>query len=1088
MVRRTVKGCVQLLGGLGAGLAIIALLIAWQIYKGPVSLSFITPYVEQALNSGHRSFRLAIADTTLNWAGWERTVELRVRGVRAIDESGEAIAQIPELSMSLSGAALLRGQLAPRYIELLGPDLRVRRKPDGALDIEMAGESDAEGGLVAKGLLGWLVKKPDSGSPMSFLKTVRVTGATITYDDQVTGKVWQSPTGHLRLARAPHGLVIEGSVLIDVDSRVADVALAGSFETDSQQLNISATFAEIAPAAFASLSDKLAMLRAIDLPLSGTVVVGTSLQGKISTVGFNITGGGGDINLPAPFVDTLPVEALSMRGLYSGITEAVTFDNVNVRFADATRLDVPAPISHAFPIKSVDMAGKYALRGGRADITKLDIDLSGPTFALTGSVAGIGTGEDVAFKAETVMRNVATNDLKTYWPASIAADPRTWITANMAEGRMIEATAVIDVVVHPDGAFTVNAADGNMTAEGVTATYLEGMPPAVDSAATITFDKSNFNVNAGSGRTGALKIVGGTIRLSGLDKVDQYADIDMRIETPIREALTLIDHKPLGFASAMGIDPKSTDGSAEVGLRLHFMLAKDLTFNGVDVTASAKLSDVIMKDVVLGRGIRDGKLALKVDKKGMAIDGNVMMGQVPVSLVWNQNFGKKAPFRARYTMAARIDKLDDVRDLGFDPRPFVGEMASGGVDATVRYTIFDDRKGRIEVNTDLARTELKLPLLSWHKAVGDGGWANVTILLENGLIKSVPDFQIGTGDLSIKGDVVYSKGGLGLERVNLKKLIFGRTNVSGAVIARPDGGWEIGLQGKELDFTPLWDRMIHNRPGQEEVDLPDLTVALEVDRMWVDKQSFLGDVSGTFVRKRDIWRTILLDSKIDGGALLSVNMTPDETGNRVLTVRADNAGDALRFFDLFDNMYGGRLEIRGRYDDAAPGQPLRGKLRVVDYRVRNAPLMTRVLSIMALTGILDALTGEGLNFTELDVPFVYREGEVQLSDAKATGTSLGFTASGTIYTQADVLNIDGTVVPAYALNSLLGRIPILGNILAGNEEGGGVFAANFSVTGPIEDPKTTVNPLSALTPGILRNLFGALKGEPAAPKLEPLKP
>ena len=126
---------------------------------------------------------------------------------------------------------------------------------------------------------------------------------------------------------------------------------------------------------------------------------------------------------------------------------------------------------------------------------------------------------------------------------------------------------------------------------------------------------------------------------------------------------------------------------------------------------------------------------------------------------------------------------------------------------------------------------------------------------------------------------------------------------------------------------------------------------------------------------------------------------------------------------------------------------------------------------------VDALTGEGLNFSELDVPFTYTDGEVQIAEAKATGTSIGFTASGTVYTHADVLNIQGTVVPAYALNSMLGKIPLLGNIFAGTEDGGGVFAANFSVTGPVEDPETKVNPLSALTPGILRNLFGAFAPE-----------
>ena len=63
------------------------------------------------------------------------------------------------------------------------------------------------------------------------------------------------------------------------------------------------------------------------------------------------------------------------------------------------------------------------------------------------------------------------------------------------------------------------------------------------------------------------------------------------------------------------------------------------------------------------------------------------------------------------------------------------------------------------------------------------------------------------------------------------------------------------------------------------------------------------------------------------------------------------------------------------------------------------------------------------------------------------------------------------------MNSFLGKIPLLGNLLAGTEDGGGVFAANFSITGPLEDPKASVNPLSALTPGILRNLFGALPNQ-----------
>jgi len=56
------------------------------------------------------------------------------------------------------------------------------------------------------------------------------------------------------------------------------------------------------------------------------------------------------------------------------------------------------------------------------------------------------------------------------------------------------------------------------------------------------------------------------------------------------------------------------------------------------------------------------------------------------------------------------------------------------------------------------------------------------------------------------------------------------------------------------------------------------------------------------------------------------------------------------------------------------------------------------------------------------------------------------------------------------INSLLGQIPILGTILTG-EKGGGIFAASYKVRGPVEKPEMSVNPLSALAPGFLRNLL-----------------
>jgi hypothetical protein len=56
---------------------------------------------------------------------------------------------------------------------------------------------------------------------------------------------------------------------------------------------------------------------------------------------------------------------------------------------------------------------------------------------------------------------------------------------------------------------------------------------------------------------------------------------------------------------------------------------------------------------------------------------------------------------------------------------------------------------------------------------------------------------------------------------------------------------------------------------------------------------------------------------------------------------------------------------------------------------------------------------------------------------------------------------------------MLGDLPLIGDILTGVEEGGGIFAFAFDVEGPRDAPEVNVDPLSVLAPGFLRNIFTA---------------
>jgi hypothetical protein len=171
--------------------------------------------------------------------------------------------------------------------------------------------------------------------------------------------------------------------------------------------------------------------------------------------------------------------------------------------------------------------------------------------------------------------------------------------------------------------------------------------------------------------------------------------------------------------------------------------------------------------------------------------------------------------------------------------------------------------------------------------------------------------------------------------------------------------------------------------------------------------------------------------------------------------------------------------VTGQAEDVGAKRRFRGRVEGSDYRLIHAPVFARLLGIASFSGIAALLSGEGIPFSRLYGDFVYGDDVVTLRKIRAYGGAIGLTASGTVDLGQETLDLEGTLVPAYALNTILGNIPIIGNLLMGGE-GQGLFGANFHAAGPFSDPKINVNPLSALAPGFLRNLFLFDAGTPSS--------
>jgi hypothetical protein len=284
---------------------------------------------------------------------------------------------------------------------------------------------------------------------------------------------------------------------------------------------------------------------------------------------------------------------------------------------------------------------------------------------------------------------------------------------------------------------------------------------------------------------------------------------------------------------------------------------------------------------------------------------------------------------------------------------------------------------------------------------------------------------------------------------------------------RGDDGWQIDLHGSALDLSHWIKDSRKNSPQQSS--LGPLQIDARLDRLIVGPQRELRDVAARLSRVGADWRGAQVEARFPNGNRLSLH-SATQNGERNLVFRSDDLGSTLGLLDITDKIVGGRVTVTGQAVDRAGKEVLLGHIEGADYSLVRAPLFARILSLPSFSGPGDMLAGSGIPFSTLRGDFAYSDDHLAVENLLAYGGAIGVTSNGAVDLSRDQLDLQGTIVPAYALNSVIGNIPVIGSLLLGGE-GQGLFAANYRVTGSGSDPQVSVNPLSALAPGFLRRLF-----------------
>ena len=149
-------------------------------------------------------------------------------------------------------------------------------------------------------------------------------------------------------------------------------------------------------------------------------------------------------------------------------------------------------------------------------------------------------------------------------------------------------------------------------------------------------------------------------------------------------------------------------------------------------------------------------------------------------------------------------------------------------------------------------------------------------------------------------------------------------------------------------------------------------------------------------------------------------------------------------------------------------------LKIYDFKLKELPLLTKILTLASLQGIADILSGEGIRFDEFEMNFQTKKNLITIDEIYSIGPAISILMDGYVE-KNKLVSLRGTLVPATTINKAIGSIPVLGKILVGSKTGEGVFGVSFKIKGPPKNLETTVNPIKTLTPRFITRTLEKIK-------------
>ncbi|MDD3288812.1 MAG: AsmA-like C-terminal domain-containing protein [Alphaproteobacteria bacterium] len=1030
-MRRTLKYLIDLIAAIAAASVVVLALLIWRLASEPISSSYLTPYVQSGLQYLLPETTSEIGTTLLVWDNADSSIALKGEDVKILDSDKDVLAEFPSIKVKLSVIGLLQGRLIPAELGIENPQLWFERNENGEFSF---------GGVISNGDKPIAREKTSSAEIISSIQQsindltkkgrlheLKVTNAVVTLKDAMSNREWTLKIPEISLNHDDIGLIGQLGAEITRDEYKTALKAQYRFDRDKETHEAAISFSDLNISTILAGSQVAAS--GIDLPLTGEAKA--VFDEKLNVVSTNIKLNGGEGRLTA------------------------------LDLWDEPRA-----------LKSLNIAVDYSKEPRMLKISGNGLDFGGPKLRVALDGTAPADGEfDIGFIMNVMLDDLPMDQYAAVWPKAIVPGARDWISSNMSKGMFEHGEIALK------GKFKWNdianmvleSGEGKLIAKKGNVKYIEGAPLVEGVDAEAKFDLNGMDIALSGGGVGALKLQPSTVKITGFQDSVQNADIPVRMLGPIKEVIRIIDAPPLGYAKAIGMRADEVDGNIEGLVDIKLPLLKDIALRDVAIKAEAKLKDFYAKKLIPGIEIAHGNVALDLDQNGFTIKGPLDLNKVTMQVSWVGIFDPP-PDKPRYqaditgSISGEQWKL-----LGIDGM----EKPQGSTEVAIKYSQPRSDLSRISGELNFRQAGFVFKQLNWNKAIGTPAALNFAVEIPDGKNIQIKSISLQGHQIKAKGSAVVEGKTGRLINLELKPLVIGRTNAN-LRISKDKTMTRISAEGEALDISGM-ESDKNKKP--EEKETTDYTVKL--DKLYMSESGYIGNVVIHARQDKIGWDEIDLHGMANGESQLYISLLPQlgAPNRRAFSIKCDNFGNLLKGMGFTDTVHKGPITVSGQSSESDP-RVIEGDLNIGGFFVSGLPVLARLLNAASPFGFADLVTGE-TSFDHLQGKYSWHGDTIELQQIRAAGSVFGVNVDGSLNLDDGSANLHGTLVPFSFFNSVINVIPLVGGIITGGE-GQGVIAASYTVKGKLEDPDVSVNPVSLLTPGFLRNLFFSEKTEEPA--------